>query len=197
MIILINILTDFILNYIVNKGVIQKQDDVLEFYKYGIEITVSSIFNVLIILALSLIFNEFAMGILFLLVFIPLRQFTGGYHADTYLKCNLLFALCYISLMVFIKLIHVPTYIDVIILLCHIILATIAYPIENKNKPFRSKNQILRCKVISIFLLIIWGIISFIAPMEYKELIMRTLDLIMILSLASLIERRGSDEKTE
>ena len=89
---MIEFLTNKLLKYISNKDVIDNvNEDVVAFYKYGIEITISSILNILIILTISLLFNALIDGFIFLLIFIPTRQFTGGFHADSYLKCNLTF----------------------------------------------------------------------------------------------------------
>lgn len=194
---MINYLTERLLNYLVNKNTIDKQDDVIAFYRYGIEITISSILNVLIILFLSLIFNEMIMGIIFLLIFIPIRQFTGGYHADTYFKCNTIFAVCYTALILFTKFIYIPIYVDVVLWLCEILIVFKFCPIENENKPFRSKKQILKCKIISLGLFVLFGVIACFTEANYTQVIMRTLNLIIVLCLVSIFERRNVNEKAE
>lgn len=54
--------------------------DETDVYKYGIEITISSVLNIVLIIILSLLLGNFVSGICFLFCFILLRQFTGGYH---------------------------------------------------------------------------------------------------------------------
>lgn len=67
-----------ILSFLVkNTSLPEEETDV---YKYGIEITISSLFNIILIIMLSLIFGSIVSGICFLSCFILLRQFTGGYH---------------------------------------------------------------------------------------------------------------------
>ena len=56
-------------------------------YVYGIEVFISNVLNVLAIFIISCLLSDVVMGLVFLLVFCPLRVFTGGYHAKTYGKC--------------------------------------------------------------------------------------------------------------
>lgn len=56
-------------------------------YKYGFEITIANMINGLIVLSVGLGLNMLAEAILFYLVFVSLRFFCGGYHADSYIKC--------------------------------------------------------------------------------------------------------------
>ena len=60
---------------------------------YGIEVTISTLLNCLIVFLIGIFFNMFAESIVFLAAFTPLRIYSGGYHADTYLKCNLIFGI--------------------------------------------------------------------------------------------------------
>ena len=60
-------------------------------YKYGFEITIANMINGLIVLSVGLGLNMLAEAILFYLVFVSLRFFCGGYHADSYIKCFLAF----------------------------------------------------------------------------------------------------------
>ena len=53
-----------------------------DYYKYGIEITISSIFNFALILFFGFIIGSFLSAVCFLLCVIPLRQFCGGYIFD-------------------------------------------------------------------------------------------------------------------
>lgn len=59
-------------------------------YTYGIEIILSTMIGISSILIVSGLLHEFKLGVIFLLVFAPLRVFTGGYHAVTYFRCFLI-----------------------------------------------------------------------------------------------------------
>lgn len=53
-------------------------------YVYGAELFFSTSFGTISILLIAVLAGQFISGILFLLVFISLRIFVGGFHASTY-----------------------------------------------------------------------------------------------------------------
>lgn len=65
----------------------------LDIYIYGFEVLISGALSLFIGLILGLIFSQLVECIVFLIVFVTLRKYCGGYHADTYLKCNTVFAI--------------------------------------------------------------------------------------------------------
>lgn len=62
-----------------------------EVYLYGFETLIASVLNSVAILLIGLLFDRFIHAIVFLACYCPLRQFAGGYHADTYKRCFLTF----------------------------------------------------------------------------------------------------------
>lgn len=71
------------------------QDD-YEVYKYGFEVLIAFIVNIAIVLSIGLLFNKIFYSIAFLICYCPIRQFAGGYHANNYTKCLLIFILIFI-----------------------------------------------------------------------------------------------------
>ena len=70
--------------------------DIKDIYQYGIEITLSSILNVVLVMGASLLLNDLIAGVLFLTIFIFVRSFAGGFHASTYFKCNFFMLLTFL-----------------------------------------------------------------------------------------------------
>lgn len=68
-----------------------------EVYLYGFESIISLILNTASILLIGLLFDRFMHTVVFLLCYYPLRQFTGGYHADTYEKCFFTFVIIFMA----------------------------------------------------------------------------------------------------
>lgn len=66
-------------------------------YLYGFESMIALILNTVSILLIGLLFDRFMHTVVFLLCYFPLRQYTGGYHADTYEKCFLTFVVIFIA----------------------------------------------------------------------------------------------------
>lgn len=69
----------------VDNGVISQ--DQAEVCEYGLALILTTIFSFIVALAWGLAFQCLAEVIAFLIVFIPIRMYTGGYHASTYLRC--------------------------------------------------------------------------------------------------------------
>lgn len=83
----------------ISNGIIAKE--YCECYAYGLEVTLLSVVGVINILLLGTLTNTLPNTIFFLMTFISVRQFTGGYHADSSLKCNIYFAIVYLINMFF------------------------------------------------------------------------------------------------
>lgn len=85
-----NYLVSQIVNFITEQDVISDESDVQDFYRYGIEISISSLLNIVLVVIAGILIHHIIESIVFLSLFILIRSFTGGYHADTYFRCNLL-----------------------------------------------------------------------------------------------------------
>lgn len=134
-------------------------------YKYGFEITIANMINGLIVLSVGLGLNMLAEAILFYLVFVSLRFFCGGYHADSYIKCFFFFGLTTIVCLSFSvrlaqyeELILIPFWITAVILGWHIIKMA---PIEHKNRILiEDERRIFRRRSIQIY--IFWLVVGII-----------------------------------
>lgn len=193
---IINRISDKVVHYAVNNNALDCNDmEMVKFCKYGIEITLSSILNIVLIFVCSLICGTIVEGLIFLCVFIPIRQFTGGYHASTYFKCNLTFLLGFLGILLLNFLIcnHVSTGFVLILQGAGTILIFFLCPIENKLKPFRSDHQRKKCKLLGT---LIFGVDSIIAcwlvfkGVAYGFFIALTLQFILVLVIAAIIKER-------
>ena len=81
--------------FLLKKHLINK--DLLAVYEYGFQLFFSTLFGAVSITLLSVILFDIRYALVFLLFFMPLRTFTGGYHCKTYAGCfvvsNLYFVL--------------------------------------------------------------------------------------------------------
>lgn len=171
-----------------------------DYYKYGIEITISSIINISLILLFGLIIGSFFSAVCFLLCVIPLRQFCGGYHASTYFRCNstflLAFLIDYLIARMF-ALVNIPLNILETISLISVIPIILYAPVPNVHK---SKNQVRdkKCHVISVILGVVISIISllfFEANLFVSSLIITSQATVSILIILEIIlQRRGIHE---
>lgn len=198
----INEISERILNFVqrYDRDSFEQDDYSRAWLRYGIEITLSSILNILIIFILSIVFSDVIEGLVFLATFISIRQFTGGFHASSYLKCNVTFAACYATVIYVYHFLNEVFIFNIQIILLAICVATISFvcPIENPHKPITNKDQFIKCKITSIVMFLMWGIIGLFlikSGCELGKVILITLQLIVLLCLISIIlERRRLNE---
>lgn len=133
-------------------------------YVYGMELLLSFILSTFIILSIGLFSNNFVPTIEYLLIFIILRNFTGGYHAPTYLKCKIVSIFVY-SMTIW-ATIHISVDMKGYITLGIIGYLTICYyvPIENPNKPLNVHER-NKHKITSLILFTLFFCTSFIMNM--------------------------------
>lgn len=127
--------------------------DMLDVYQYGIEITLSSLLNISLVFIISLLLGDFLEGIVFLVCFIPLRSYCGGYHASTYFICNIVFAMtfigvCFISKMLFDCLTENNLAIYEVIMLLSFLPILKYSPVKNIHKKLDRINA-KKCRIIS------------------------------------------------
>ncbi|MCI8623210.1 MAG: accessory gene regulator B family protein [Provencibacterium sp.] len=70
---------------LIRRGIVPPEER--EIYLYGFAITLSSIANLCAILAVAVLFGTPWDAAAYLLAFIPIRIFSGGYHASSYFRC--------------------------------------------------------------------------------------------------------------
>lgn len=156
---LARIVTNFFLRY----GAIDKHD--AEIYQYGNEIVISSVIDLLILFIIGVIFKKVLYSILFFVPFFLLRKSSGGYHADSYFKCKLIFSLNITIVLLLIDQADViyNLYSMILLLAFSITVIFATAPIESKNKPLskeenqnNSKKAKITASLISILILIIY-----------------------------------------
>ncbi len=184
-----------LLNFITKQQVISTEKDVQDFYKYGIEITISSILNIVLVLALGLLVRHPIESIVYLVLFILVRSFTGGYHADTYFRCNSLMCVTFLlTLCVNEALFNKfsPLFLIILILITEVTVLIFA-PIENENKPIESSKK-PKLKIIGALITLIMNVLGFILR-DYLigTMVIYTCLLIAMLIVAGKIkEKRGA-----
>ena len=196
---MIKIIANWILNLVCKNCDIP--NDLREAYQYGIGITISSIFNILLILLTSLLFRDVLSGVIFLLCFISLRTYSGGYHATTYLRCSIVFLLTYI--LVEISHIFLSHYFlsnirfSEVLLLIFFLPVLIYAPVQNKHKKLDEKKK-RKNKILSVIIYIILAVIALLlhsCRSSYGMTIVMTLAAVSTMILIEIfMQRRGYHE---
>ena len=192
---LIEKISSMLVGRLVKNEVIDQNDEIeINHYKYGVELIISSIITTILLLVTSILFNHIESCLIFLFTFVPIRKLTGGFHADTYLLCNLSAVISFIIILLFSYYINIPLSsrtISVVLLFQISILLCIS-PVDNKNKPIDDKDNYFHLKLRGVILYIAYGIISilFINTWVGKN-VFYTLEIIFILSMSGFIKEGG------
>ncbi|MCX7714501.1 MAG: accessory gene regulator B family protein [Clostridia bacterium] len=142
------------------KNDIIKEDDI-EVYAYGLEILLSSVLNVLAVLLISVFVSQFWGTIAFLIAFIPLRTYAGGYHADTHLSCFLILLCVYIMDLAVVLFMpeQIKLYLFVFGIAFSLLLIVLFAPLDDENKPI-TETEREKYRKVSIFILAVQIIVS-------------------------------------
>ena len=145
---MITALAQIISGYLIKNKIIDNTK--LDIYIYGFEIMISNIICFGMGLVIGAVCSEFIECILFLIVFILLRRYCGGYHAETYLKCDIIFMTNILLVMLMLKFISAYSlFFHFIIAIISIIFIIQLATVENKYKPLKKKEK-KRHKILAI-----------------------------------------------
>lgn len=134
-------IADMISTFFCTKAIIK--DSEKDKCRYGLEIMISTIIGFMVIILTGVIFGSTSIAVVYLLCIVPLRTYTGGYHANTYLTCNIVFTLIFVVNLFLYKLIIVYDYKYKLLgfTLLFAFLALRYVPVANRNKKLTLKQQ--------------------------------------------------------
>lgn len=95
---MISNLSNIVARYLLRERIIEEKN--LPVYSYGFEIIISTVIGVVLILLIGVFTSSLFTAAILYCLFIGLRFFTGGYHADTHFRCKLTLVSCYLLLLV-------------------------------------------------------------------------------------------------
>lgn len=154
---MISFLSNFIALSLYKNNIIDKEK--IEVCQYGFEIIVSTIIGFLLVLTSGIILREITEAILFYCLFVGVRFFTGGYHADTHFKCKLTLLICCLSVLVASKYLFTSIILQASVLIIYLITVFLFSPIEHINAPL-TEDEKKQNRKMSIIMAIILTILS-------------------------------------
>lgn len=168
-----------------------------EVYRYGMEIILSSLTGCLSVILISALLGDVLEGIIYIAALSLIRLFAGGYHADTYLKCNII-TISTFCISLLIHKFYIYNYIayNPIILAVSatfVLVMLILYaPVENENKPIPDSDR-PRLKTISIAIAtLIFGIVLIVYYLfDFRQILIAISALIIETNsiIISLVEK--------
>lgn len=140
-------------------------EDDKEIYLFGFYQGLILLLNIVTTLVIGIILNMFVESILFLIFFIPLRIFAGGYHAKTQLRCYVMSTIT--TVLILYLILFLQENMGGIIIGGYIISVCIIWklaPVQDKHKPLDEKERIKyrkRVHKLLVFITCILGCLYF------------------------------------
>jgi accessory gene regulator B len=138
--------------------IIEEND--IEICSYGLELMLNNIITIFLLLLAGTLLKTIEFTIIFTVIFISVKRYTGGFHCKTYGKCLMVTMLVYILVMVPALILskEIQLIIGIIFLTYSVIKIYITDPIVSINRP-KTEDEIERCrrnkdKIITLILFI-------------------------------------------
>jgi accessory gene regulator B len=150
----------YLANLLYVKGEIEEKK--IAIIRYGFEIMISSLCIFVSILLYAIVIFRLSDGIIFLLFFMPIRLFSGGYHAPTYKKCYICTMILFIVVILMAYIFPVVNIYTVIVsLVACIVYISQKAPCVNVHHPL-SERKYRENKIRARICIIIESIMSII-----------------------------------
>lgn len=131
-----------LVNTQIRLGTIQESDR--NVYEYGYQLMIEAFINVVISLLLGAVLGCFKEVVFFLIVFMPLRSFCGGYHATKTWQCTVLSNLVVLLVIVVSKVSLLAGIITPVYILGDIVIGgmiVLFAPVDNENRRLGEKER--------------------------------------------------------
>ncbi len=182
---------------------INADPELKDVYTYGIEITISTALNVCLVMLTAVLLRGPLSGLCHLGCIIILRSFCGGYHANSYFKCNCLMVIFFIisyfggKLLMYFNLTNIKL-LSILLMLAFLPIYAFA-PVKNKHKVL-SESKAKMCRILSIIIYIILSLLGLYLSYFgylYGSIIIVTLIIISGSVLVEIyLQRRRNNENT-
>lgn len=133
---------------LVSKALIKNEDK--EVYQYGIEVLISTAINIILLLVIGIITKTVLLSICHFLILATIRTLTGGYHASTYLKCEIVGCVTYITIVLCLEKVTQIFCVSNWLIVCSLmgIITLINFVVTNKRAVIDKELKRLKKKVI-------------------------------------------------
>lgn len=173
----------------------------LDIYIYGFELLVSSVIETISLLLIGLLTGKLIDTIIFIISFSSIRVFSGGYHANSYLKCFIV-TVAYYLLVLFSAYIMLAfpnrtiILIAIITLFLSLILFILMSPVKSKGKSILNYKKQKMLSIISLFINAIVPII--LLTLYQNNILIIVYPTIICVDVLIIIESlKKGDEKNE
>lgn len=187
---------------LINEKIIYSEER--ELYEYGFQITLANIINSLIVCLIGIVMSAIKEVVVFYFVFVILRNYCGGYHANSYKKCFITFGCICLSCVITGKMLTVLQMPMVLIILAiiQIILGNCIFflaPMEDQNRKITNaeKGKLKKkCWICYSLVIVCSAFLSFAKLCSMIAIMIPTVFCICgLMIIKSMIERRKQYEE--
>ena len=130
-----------IADFFVSKDVITEEEE--EVCAYGMELIISGIISIALVLIIGLITGNIWYSVVYNMMMVVIRIYTGGYHADTHIRCNVCYCMRFLISIALLRVKkHIKTELAIwIIALAGYLIIVLNAPLEHHNKKLTMKQK--------------------------------------------------------
>ncbi len=169
-----------------------------ELYRYGIQQGLNLALNILTTIIIGCFCGMIFPSILFLLSYMPLRSFCGGYHAKTHIRCYIYSVIMITSILLIAKYVTFSILVYGILVLVSLAVIFLLAPVEDRNKALdNAEKKVFRKRactiaVLEVLIYHIFLIIRFTNSYKILSIALFSLSILMIIGrIKNYIQRRN------
>lgn len=161
---MISNLAKSIAHFFVVQKIVEEPREVI--YAYGLELLISDVLNTLIVLLIAVFTHTLPAVLVFVAVFVGLRQFVGGYHANSHLSCML--TLIVVMMLFCFGVCNISKRLALVFGICFIVISLpiifCIAPVSHPNKPMSDEkhDKLKKCSRILSFAIFVAVILMLI-----------------------------------
>lgn len=184
----------------IKKGLIDESERPI--YLYGYRMLVELVVNVIASILIAVLFQAYAIVIIFTVAFLMIRGYVGGYHAKTSFGCFCFSVGTLVASVVVIECVSILTYSDYFFLLEVIMLPCIfsRSPIPNVNKPITENERVYfnkKVKQIYVIELLVEVVLLFLERDVFALSILAVHVVLFIMVLPEAVHKMRSARRNE
>lgn len=164
-------------DYLIENKVIVPEDKPI--YIYGIEQVILIGINICTTLVLGMFFNKLLASLIFMMAYIPLRSYAGGYHAKTRIRCYLFSVGMLIVCFMGIDILGENQGIGNLLLCIALGIIVTLVPVQDTNKPLSLNEKRVFKKIALIILSLLLVMMIMFSILGNQEIVI-TLKVVII-----------------
>lgn len=174
----------FLADYIIKKGMAEEMDR--KVYEYGFLISMELGLFVLFCISVFLYLHMVVEGILFLVIFMPLRSYAGGLHLNRFHSCFILSSLTVWGILLMVRSFCIPITATLPIFLVLVICVYVLYPIDHINRKTDNEENKYFTRRLQRFLIAHLAITVGFAILNYRRclVLIDTTYIVVVITMA-------------